>query len=106
MRGGEGEEGFRQVLAVVVCQSPSADLLPLIIISSLTLPLPQLLIIFIADLSRYKNICQNYCLVCSNNSYYIIPSIKYRQLHSLLFLLPLEVLIALLALPRVLSTEM
>lgn len=81
-------------------------LLPLIIISTPMLPLQQLLIILIADLNRYKNICQSYCLICSNNSYYIIPSINYRQLHSLLFLLSPEVLLVLSALTRVLSTEM
>jgi len=80
--------------------------LPLLIVSTLMLPLRRLSIIFIADLSCYKNICQNYCSVCSNNSYYIIPSINYRQLHSLLFLLPLEVLLALSALTGVLTTEM
>lgn len=94
--------GFRcGCLTVTLCR-----LLPLIISSTLMLPVQSLLIIFITDLSCYKNICQNYCLACSNNSYYIIPSINYRQLHSLLFLLPLEVLLALSALTRVLSTEM
>lgn len=104
MRGGESKEGFWRVSAGVACLSPFCRPPPLIITSALILPLRRLLIIFIADLSRYKNICQTYCLVCSNNSYYIIPSINYRQLHSLLFLLPLEVFLALSALTRVLST--
>lgn len=78
---GEGDEGW-QVSAVGVCLSPSAA-------SDHPQHIMLGLIIFIDDLSCYKNICQNYCLSCPNNSDYSIPSINYRQLHSQLFPLSL-----------------
>lgn len=104
-RAGDGMWGGRFPFCLL--PATRCRLLPSIVISTRTLPLRwRLLLIFIADLECYKNICQNYCLICSNNSYYIIPSINYRQLRSLYFPLPLEVLLALSALTTVLSTEM
>lgn len=63
------------------------------------------LIIFIDDISCYKNICQNYCLSCPNNSDYNSPSINYRQLHSQLFPLSLPSISCINSTDRVLSTE-
>lgn len=76
------------VLAGFCCGCVPVTLCPLLslIITSI---LMLCLIIFIDDLSCYKNICQNYCLSCPNNSDYNIPSINYRQLHSQLFPLSL-----------------
>lgn len=82
------ERGGWGGLAGFCCGCVSVTLCPwlsLIITSILML----CLIIFIDDLSCYKNICQNYCLSCPNNSDYNIPSINYRQLHSQLFPLSL-----------------
>lgn len=62
-----GEDEGRQEQGVVsagFCMPITLSrLLLLIIISTPMLPLQQLLIILIADLSLYKNICQNYCLI-------------------------------------------
>lgn len=81
------ERGGRGVLAGFCCGCMPITLCPLLSLIISSIPMPCL--IFIDDLSCYKNICQNYCLTCPNNSDYNIPSINYRQLHSQLFPLSL-----------------